>query len=196
MKRLALLLAVLIPATALAGPMRDDPEIRKLRGEIAAVKLDRSLNLTRDQARALLPLLKEATALRDQIRAEQEKHRPEIVKALTAVRDDLVKTGVVSEPSRKALQAARGEEMKGDLRIKIQALHGKARDILNPEQKARLHEFDPKPIDGAGEFDVGGLGPDDKPEGRHGPGRGAKMHKAFRVATSPEFIGLVEVRAR
>lgn len=196
---LSLLVALALPGVSLAQSSQLSPEIKKLKDEIAAVKLDRTLNLTRDQSKALLPLLKEATALRAQLKAEQEKRRPEIVKALTGIRDDLVKAGVVSPDSRKALELARGEGMMNDLRAKVRSIHEKMRAVLNPEQRARLHEFDPRPLEGGNEFEAGfGGGQDDKPGrgGPHGRPGGGKLQKMFRVATSPEFIALVETRAK
>ncbi|HEY3446814.1 MAG TPA: hypothetical protein VGK67_10645 [Myxococcales bacterium] len=196
MKKFALLLALaLIPALAVAQSKTLSPEVRKLRDEIAALKLDRNLNLTKDQAKQLLPLLKETAALRDQLKSEQEKHQPEIVKALTAVRDDLVKTGVVSEANRMALQSARGEGTMNLIRTKMRAIHEKTRAILNPEQKARLRSFDHRPLDASNEFE-GGFGDGEQPKVGAGPGRAAKLKKILKVAASPEFIGLVEARAK
>lgn len=191
MKKLALVVAlVAVPVLAFAQSKKLSPEVRKLREEIAALKLDRSLNLTRDQARQLLPLLKETAALKDQLKAEQQKREPEIVKALTAVRDDLVKTGVVSEASRKALQLARGEGTLDDIRAKMRAVHDKTRTILNPEQKARLRGYDHHPLDESGEFEGGFEGAPAKNSSR------ARLKRILKVASSPEFIVLVEARAR
>jgi len=127
-----LLLAILVPASAPAQAKSISPEIRQLRNEIAAIKLDRVLNLTRDQVRALVPLLKQTSQLRDQLRAEQEKRKPEILQALTAVRDDLAKSGVVSEASRKALEQARGEGTLNELRAKSRAVMGSLREPTRP----------------------------------------------------------------
>ena len=193
MKKLTLVLAlVLVPASALAQSKSLSPQVRKLRDEIAALKLDRTLNLTKDQARQLLPLLKETAALRDQLKSEQDKRQPEIVKALTAVRDDLVKTGVVSEASRKNLRLARGEGTMNDIRAKMRAIHEKTRAILNPDQKSRLRGYDHRPLDDInGEFE-GGFGGEASPK----VGRVARLKKILKVAASAEFIGLVEARAK
>ncbi|MGC4122549.1 MAG: hypothetical protein QM765_49835 [Myxococcales bacterium] len=195
MKKLALLLALaLVPALALAQSKTLSPEVRKLRNEIAALKLDRAMNLTKDQARQLLPLLRETAAVRDQLRAEQEKREPEIVKALAAVREDLVKTGVVSEANRKNLEQARGEVAMNDLRARMRSISEKMRTLLNPEQKARLSAYDHHPVDEVREFE-GGFGEADRPA-KAGAGRGSKLKKILKVAASPEFIALVEARAK
>ena len=198
MKHLSLLLAaLLIPSAALAAPPKTtgpDAELHKLRAEIAAAKLDQLLNLTKDQAKALLPVLKEGLQVREQLKAEHERRHPEIVKALTAVRDDILKNGAVSEANRKGLQDARGDTALKDAREKAKSLHQKARDILTPEQRERMREFDPRPLGGEGREGFGG----DEMEGRggHHKGMGPKFHKVLKVASSAEFVALVEARAR
>jgi len=207
MKHLALLLAVLTPALAFAaapakpggGP---DAELHKLREEIAAAKLDRLLNLSREQARQALPLVKEVQQIKDQLKAEHERRRPEIAKALTAVRDDILRAGQVSDASRKGLQDARGDSALKDVREKMRGVHQKIREILTPEQRERMREFNPRPLDtdreegagGGGGF--GGGGHHGNGEGHGGEGMGAKRHAAFKAATSPEFLSLLEARAR
>jgi len=193
-----MMVAVLIPGLALAQSQHLSPEIASLRNEIAAVKLDRALNLTRDQARTLLPLIKDAAQVRNQLRADQEKRLPEIVKALSAVRDDLVKTGTVSDSSRKALQAARGESAIKDVRAKLKVLHEKSRGVLNADQKASLRSFNPRPLDDeSGEADIA-EGPGSQPMHHRGHEQlgGERLRKTYRVVTSPEFIALVEARAK
>ncbi len=194
MKRIALVLAVLLPAATFAaapGPGMGragtpDPEIQKLHKEIAAAKLDRTLNLTKDQARTLLPLLKEAAALREQIKGQREARRADVIRALTAVRDDIQKTGVASEASQRALDEARNGKVK-ELREKKRAINQKIREVLTPEQREKLQEFNPRPVERAGK---GGFGGRDEDAGGK-PGR-----KALRVAASPEFLTLLEARAR
>lgn len=210
MKRIALFLAVLAPVTVhaagLSAPILGfgaDPEIQKLHREIAAAKLDRALNLTHDQAGALLPLLKEAQKLHGELRADHERRRPEVIRALTTVRDEITRTGTVSEASRKALLDARGVGTHKETREKMKALHEKAKQLLTPEQKSRMRDLNVRPIDDLGEL-AGGSGPeDDKESGpHHGPpgGRGPHLNRRHRmvlmIATSPEFVALVEARAR
>jgi hypothetical protein len=58
------------------------------------------------------------------------------------VRDDLAKAGAVSEASRKALQAARGEATMDAVRAKLRAVHERLGAVLKPDQKARLAAYD------------------------------------------------------
>jgi len=201
MNRLALMVALLFSVAAQAAPATPsgpEAEVHKLRQEIAAAKLDRTLDLNRDQARTLLPLLKEAAQLRDQLKAGHDKRLPELTRALTLVRDDLRKTGVVSDASQKALQEARGGAATKELREKLRALHKQAKQVLTADQVSRLKDFDPSPIPGE---DMGFGGDAEKAEkggrGHHGHGgHGGGMHKVIKLVTGPEFIALVEVRAR
>jgi hypothetical protein len=203
MKHLALLLAVLTPALALAaGAQRPsqgpESELHKLRDEIAAAKLDRLLNLSREQARQVLPLLKEAQGIHDQLKAEHEKRRPEIARALVLVRDDILRVGQVSDASRKALLDARGDTALKDVREKMRGLHQRVRDALTPEQRERMHEFNPRPIDGDRDEEMGGRGFGGGHHGK-GDGRGEGMgHKrnALKTSVSLEFLALTEARAR
>ena len=204
MKHLAILLTVLTPALALAAgaakPVQGpEAELHKLREEIAAAKLDRLLNLSREQARQVLPLLKEAQGIHDQLKAEHEKRRPEIARALTLVRDDILRVGQVSDASRKALQDARGESALKDVREKMKGVHQKVRDLLTPEQRERMREFNPRPLDTDKDEEMGGRGfGGGEQHGRgegHGEGMGHKRH-ALKTAVSPEFLALTEARAR
>ena len=222
----------LLPGAVRAEPGFDrqpDPEVQKLRQEIGALKLDHALAPTRDQARALLPLLKEAQQAAEQLRADADKRRPAMLKALTAVRDDLRRTGVVSDASANALKDARSDLNLKQTRERLKELRQKARSILTVEQFEKLKNFDPAPIEEAhpwmddGELAGPGMGP-----GRHGfgpgggpgfgpgggpggapggfgPGAGphaggphgfGRQPMALRLAISPEFIALVEARAK
>ena len=201
MKHLALLLAILTPTLAFAAgtsrPAGPDAELHKLREEIAAAKLDRLLNLSRDQARQVLPLIKEAQQVKEQLKAEHEKRRPELAKALALVRDDILRAGQVSDASRKALLEARGDSALKDVREKMRSLHQKVRGALTAEQRERLREFNPRPLDNDRGEEMGGFGGGrhDKGEG-HGEGMGPRRHAAFKAVTSPQFISLLEARAR
>ena len=57
--RLMALLMAFLPLSAFADPGSD---LRTMRQEIVAIKIDRALNLSRDQARTLLPILQSAAA--------------------------------------------------------------------------------------------------------------------------------------
>jgi len=210
MLRLALFLAMLAPVGALAaappspvscGPA---PELEKLHREIAAAKLDKVLDLSRDQARALLPVVREAALLREELQADRQRHLPALVQALTAVRDDIRRSGVVSDASRKALREALGAGTRQKVREKIDALRAKARDALTAEQQEHLKQFDPRPIEELEDEQLQGRPPGPhgphgskggvEREAGHGPHRGRRA--ALMVAASPEFVALVEARAR
>jgi hypothetical protein len=190
----ALLLAVLLPSSALAAAasVREarELEIRKLNQEIAATRLDRTLDLSRDEARTLLPVLGEVLQMRDRLKAEREKRNPDdIIKALTAVRDEVVRTGAVTDATRMALLEARREANFKDVREKVRALLVKFRAVLSPEQMARLEEFDPRPIERSAQKNRElSTGEDCR--------RSANLRKALKVATGADFVRLVEMRAR
>lgn len=181
------------------------PEVRQLRQEIAALRLDRLLNLTPEQARTLAPVLREGLQLKEQIQAEEQKRQPAIAKALTAVRDDLRRDGTVSEASRDALrQAQRDPKLKTQLmeaRGKLKDIRQRIAAVLTPEQRQALRGFDARPLAGIGNCP-------DCPWDGQGPGRGkgrrgGKMGKGkgggaapLVFAMTPEFVSLVEARAR
>lgn len=211
MKRLLVLALAALPAVAAANPfghgrMAPDPELDHLRREIAAAKLDRLLDLSREQARQLLPLLKEGQALIDQIHADREKRKPQILAALTQVRDDIRKTGVASEAAVGALKQARGDAPMKDTHAKMRALREKARAVATQDQLSRLARFDPRPAGGPegelGERSMGAeAGPGPGPGGRgamhHGGHKGREHNRAaMMTAVTPEFVSLVEARAR
>jgi hypothetical protein len=204
MKTLLALALAALPAIAAAHPEAGaDPEIQRLRREIAAAKLDRLLDLSRDQAQKLLPILKESQGLVAQQRAEQQKRKAQLVAALTQVRDDIRAKGVASESSIAALKQARGDaEMKQTFEA-MRSLREKARAIATEEQVARLFSFDPNPAGGP-DADEGGMGPgSDGGPGAGGPGkhRGhggphGRNRAAMMTVLSPEFVSLVEARAK
>lgn len=208
---LALATLVALPALAAAnpptpGPLAADPELQRLRQEIAAAKLDRLLDLNRDQARQLLPLLKEGQALLEQARAEQAKRKPQVAAALTQIRDEIRTNGVASEAAMSALKQARGDGQRKEIHVKMRALREKARAITTPDQIARLAQFDPRPAGRHLEADESGYGGPDQGPGagpghrrgmRHGgPMGGRHQRHAMATVVSPEFIALVEARAR
>ncbi len=217
---LASLLLVASPSVGLAAPPEaPDPEVAKLHHEIAAAKLDRTLDLSRDQARTLLPILKQASQLRGQIRADMEKRKPAVVKALTAIRDDVQRSGTASDASLKALQDARGGNERQALRLEMRAMAERARGVLTDEQRERLRSFDPRPAAGLQDDDEPGMGPGMGPGPGNGPmghpmgggmmgpghrgamGRGPQMHgphgrALVMIALTPEFLQLLEARAR
>ena len=210
MRRLmfAMVAAVLPAAIAFA---ETDKDILALRLEIAALQADHALNLTRDQAKALLPLLREGAAEAKQIKAEHEGSRAALLAALTKARDELKATGTVSEGTRELVGAAHGSAQLKNHMAKLGDLRAKAKQILTPAQVEALHaapfglSLGIGPEGGfAGHGGVGGGfgGEFGMEEGaaqgpRHGRGPGLMRHMILgHVVTSDAFIALVEARAR
>ncbi len=111
---------------------------------------------------------------------------------------------MASDASVNALKQARGEGQFKDIHQKMKALRQKARAIATPEQVQSLAQFDPRPAGGPdGEVEEGGYGGPEKGagpghQGMHGPmdGKHPHQHQLMVTAVSPEFIALVEARAR
>jgi hypothetical protein len=165
---LAVLLASALPASA--RPFSPPAEVVALRTEIAALELDRTLALTPEQARSLLPLLQKGAAEAQSMRARLEQADPALLAALTRARDELRAGGPVSDASRQAIADARKGEF-GEARGAFQALRKQALAILTPAQVEAVRTVR--------------LGRD--------PGRRLAM---ARVLTSDAFLALVQARAR
>jgi hypothetical protein len=171
-----------LPALALASPPKD--EVMALHQEIAALKLDRALNLTQAQARALLPLLRERAAAFEQMKAQREQNRPAMIAALTRARDELRSTGAISSQTEELLRQTRGEPPHAQMK----QFREKVMQVLTPEQleaakNLRLEALAARP-------EPGGFG------GREHEEHFGKMGLLHHVAFSETFVGLVESRAR
>ena len=121
-------------------------EIRALRQEIAALKLDKVLNLTADQAKKIQAIREKAMKRKAEIEREKKKREPNFIKAMTAVRDELKKTGTVSPETERALRLARGEIDFRELEAEFTSLLSEALEVLTEEQRASLEDFDPRPL--------------------------------------------------
>ncbi|MGI5863688.1 MAG: Spy/CpxP family protein refolding chaperone [Myxococcales bacterium] len=205
MKTLFALLLLAAPAATLAAdpdscPCSADAEIDRVRHEIAAARLDKLLDLSPEQARALVPLIREAQQLKEKVRAEHDRRRPAITKALIQVRDDIRRDGVASEASAKALKEARAGLGTDKTRERMRELRDRVASILTPEQKQRLRQFDPRPLAGLGRDGSAREGSDELGSGRsrrHKRMGGKKGKRGpLMVVLSPEFLVLAESRAR
>jgi hypothetical protein len=189
----ALLLLASVPASA--RPLAPSPEVAALRAEIAAIQVDRALALTPDQARALLPVLRQAAAQVQAFRARVESPDPALVAALTRARDELRAGGTVSESTQEELRVARQAGM-ASRRGEGQALRTQALAILTPAQLQALKGvrlgIGPGPRGPGG---PGGPGAEEAGPGA-GPGRGGRRLILLGVLTSDPFLSLVEARAR
>ena len=185
----ALLLVAATPAAA--RPPAPSPEVAALREEIAALQVDRALALTPDQARALLPVLRQAAVQVQAFRARVESPDPGLVAALTRARDELRAGGEISQPTRQAIREAREAGMAGR-RGEGQGLRKQALAILTPKQVEALKSVRLGVGPGfPGDVDGGKGAPDAGP--RRGGGRRQLM---LGVLTSDAFLALVEARAR
>lgn len=182
-------LLVLAATPALARPLAPAPEVQALREEIAALQVDRALALTPDQARALLPILRETAAQVQAFRARVESPDPALVAALTRARDELRAGGAVSEGTQAAIRDARRASMSGR-RGEGPALRKQALAILTPAQVEAMRTV---------QLGVGpgfGRGPGEGSPGA-GPGRGGGRRLVMLgVLTSDAFLSLVEARGR
>jgi len=192
----ALLLLAAAPASA--RPLAPSPEVAALRTEIAALQVDRALALTQDQARALLPVLRQAAAQVQAFRARIESPDPALVAALTRARDELRAGGAISDATQQAIRDAHQAGMAAQ-RGEGQALRKQALAILTPAQLQALKTVRLGP--GPGPGFPGGPGAPGGPGGEEGfpgagPARGGRRLILLGVLTSDPFLSLVEARAR
>ncbi len=127
----ALILAgLLVPTATLAAP--GDP-LRDLRMEVAALQIDHALDLTPQQAKAMLPILRDARAKADELKARREAALPAVEAALRQAIADLRASGTVSAATVQAMRAARGGA-PGAPRDDWKGIFRQARTILTPAQ--------------------------------------------------------------
>lgn len=210
MRRIAFVLPLLLSAFAFASP---HDEVASLRQEIAALKLDRALNLSAQQARTLLPLLKQQAVTVQQMKAQREQSKPALVAALTKARDELRATGQVSAATQDSIRQARGGGMMAG-HGQFKQFREQVKQILSPQQleavkSVRLEAVEmPAGMRGgmarAPEMEGGfggGWGEPERGAAAEGAGLGGRGHFMkgmflHHVATSDAFIALVEARAR
>ncbi len=187
----ALLLSAALPAAA--RPVTPSPEVAALREEIAALQVDRALALTPDQARALLPVLQQAAAQVQAMRARAEAARPALVAALTKARDELRAGGTITPETEQAIRQARGAAWQG-ARGEGQAIRKQVLAILTPAQLKALESVRLGAGPGPGQP---GAGPQGEPGQAAGKGRGFLRRLVLvGVLTSDPFLSLVSARAR
>jgi Spy/CpxP family protein refolding chaperone len=187
-KTLAFALALLPAFAALAAAPTD---VRALRQEIAALELDHALQLSATQAKALLPVLQTASAQIQAFKAQRQAANPALVAALTQARDELRATGTVSDATRQAVKAARGDSFAG-AHEQMQSLRQQIHAILTPEQIQALR---------TAHLGVGGpgaapdAGPMAEPHRGHGGHGFMKQMAVLHTLTSAPFLALVQARA-
>ena len=182
--RVALLACALAPAGVLAAPT--DP-VHALRQEVAALQLDHALNLTRQQAQALLPLLQDAKAKVQAWKAQRDASEPAIAAALTQAVADLKATGTVSDTTVQAARSARGGT-PGAMRQDMASFWQGAKQILTAEQ-----------LQGLGSARLGIHPATPATDATWAPGNGGhRPGGRFRVMhalLSDPFLALVQARA-
>lgn len=182
--RVLALACALVPAGALAAPSN---QVQALRREIAALQLDHALDLTPQQAQALLPQLRDAKAKVDAFHSQRTATEPARVAALTQAVADLKANGSVSASTLDALQAARAGA-RGPLRDELRSFWQQAMQVLTADQLQALKSAKL------------GLGPARSPT-EAGP-MGAPGHRhlgrrllVLRTLLSDDFVSLVQARA-
>jgi HAMP domain-containing protein len=185
MRSRALILAcALFPAAALGAPT---DQVQVLRQEVAALQIDHTLNLTQQQAKTLLPILQEAQAKVQTLKAQRAAAQPAVVAALTQAVADMKANGTVSPSTVQAMQAARGASF-GAARQDFKALFEQAKQVLTPAQVEALKSAKTGILAMAPN-----AGPDQawRKDGRH-PGARFFM---MRALLSDSFVALVQARA-
>ncbi len=183
-KTMTLLACALVPAGALAAP---SDQVHALRQELAALQLDHALNLTQQQAQALLPLLRGAKAKVEERKAQWAASEPAVAAALTQAIADVKASGAVSDATLQALQFARGGS-PGTLRQDMASFRQQARQILTAEQLQALRSAKL------------GIRPGPSPagatwaRGRGGPHPGRRFRVVHTLLSDP-FVALVQARA-
>jgi hypothetical protein len=128
--RTTVLACAMAPALALAAPT---DHVHALRLEVAALQLDHALQLTPEQARTLLPLLRDAQGRMQALQAQRAAAIPAVEAALAQAVADLRASGTVAPSTVAAMQAARGTSARPE-RQELKALLAQARQVLTPAQ--------------------------------------------------------------
>lgn len=175
-----LLVAAFLPAAALAAT---NPETQGLRQQIAALQIDHALNLSQQQAQAVLPLLQNAKAQVQAFEAQRAAAQPALDAALTQAVSDLKSTGTIAASTAKAVEAARPsmQTLRQDLRSTWQQV----RQILTPAQLSALH---------SAQLGIPRSDGDSGSHVRDHPGF-ARRFGMMRAVLSDSFLSLVQARA-
>ena len=182
--RILMLACALLPVGALAAPT---DQVHALRQEVAALQLDHALNLTQQQAQALLPLLQDAQGKVQALKAQRASSQPALVAALTQAVNDLQASGTISDATLEAVKAARGGS-PGALRQDMASFWQQARQILTADQ---LHALKATKLG----IHPAASGAGGNPGSHGGAHRFARRIRVMRTLLSSSFIGLVQARA-
>jgi hypothetical protein len=179
-RKLAVLASLLLPLSALAEP---DRAARDLRRQVMALQVDHALRLSKDQAKAMLPLLENA---KTEIQAYEELRvaaEPALVDGLTRAVHDLKSSGAISDSTAETLIAAvpSTEPLRADLR----STWDKVKAILTPGQ---LNALDTVKL-GIPPTGATSSGPTSRDIGF------AQRDRLVRAVLSEPFIALVQERS-
>lgn len=181
-KQLGIALAsFLLPVAAIAAP--PNSQVMALQQQIAAIQIDHALNLTQQQAQALLPILQNAKAQVQSFQAQRTASEPALVAALTQAVSDLQTGGTISGATAQAVNAARTSP--ATLRDSMRPVWQQAKQILAPEQLQALRNTQlGVPRTGTANAQEGG------PVHRFG-----RRFRLMHTLLSDAFISLVQARA-
>jgi len=180
LRRWSILASLILPLAATAAPASD---VQALRQQVAALQLDHALNLSAQQAQALLPLLQGAKAQVQAFQAQRTAAQPALATALSQAVNDLKSSGAVSAATAQAVSAAR--PANGALKESLRSFWQQARQVLTSDQ---LQALDTTPLGVASAASA----PAAAPGGHAGPGR---RFRVMHVVLSDAFLSLVQARA-
>ena len=149
-------------------------------------RLDHALNLTQQQAQALLPEIQNAKVKVEAFKSQMAASEPARVAALTQAVADLKATGTVSDSTVEAIQAARPGSA-GTLRQDMKSFWQQAKQVLTADQ---IQELKTVKL---------GVGQPSSSMAANTSERGG--HKPFarrfvmRTLLSDDFVSLVQARA-
>jgi len=144
---LFLLLAFLCIFTspAMGIPKGKSEEARLLRSQIQSLNLLNSLNLSKEQMKKLIPIIKEADKARQNLEKSMEKQESGFNDILEEMKKQLLNSNDVSNDIKKKFQARKKELEKGlkSYNTTMESLINKTKGILNENQLVLVGEYKP-----------------------------------------------------
>ncbi|HTP24382.1 MAG TPA: hypothetical protein VMK12_01830 [Anaeromyxobacteraceae bacterium] len=187
--RMMILVCALTPVCAMAQPQASG-QLHALHSQIAALQLDHALNLTQQQAQAMLPLLQSAQTKIQAAKTNWTSAQPGLVAALTQAVTDLKTTGTISASTVQAVQAARPAR-GGTLRQDLKSLWQQAKQLLTADQIQALKTVKLGVGHPEGDASDAGTSSDHGEAHRHFGRHFRLMHTVL----SSDFESLVQARA-
>jgi hypothetical protein len=172
----------LLPAVALAAP---SAQAKALHQQIAALELDRTLNLTTQQAQVVLPKIQDMRAKVQSMKSQMASSEPARIAALTQAVADLKSSGAISDSTAAALKAARPTTL-GTERQDLKSILQQIKAVLTPDQIQAVKTM---------RLGVAAPVPGDAPMSGHRAGGMAKRMRMLHALLSDDFLALVQARA-